>query len=247
MSGLLCFFLAGFQAVCARSDGSFPGKGSYTAWINANQFIKFGNDFASHGDMDKALDCYKKAIQTYEFDSIFYFNVGNAFSRKGQLAIAEESYRKAVDLEPDYFQAWLNLGHTDARLGRAQEAVKAFRKASQLSQNPDEKAAIEKYIMQLGEMPSVAPPLPGKDAKKMKPADSAQVLQSPQQEPKKKKVKKKKKQGEDQPNANMDTAGPGLPPAGQGPGFPPTAPAPALPSAEPGADLPPVVPGLPPG
>lgn len=153
----------------AKSDGTFPGKGSYTAWVNANSFLKFGNDFAAKGDFDKALDWYKKAIQTYAYDSIYYFNLGNAFSMKGQFPIAEESYRKAVELEPDYFQAWLNLGHTIAKQGRHKEAAKTLKKAAQFSQNEQEKAEIEKAVVQFEQMPDLeAPPSPERDSKKKK-------------------------------------------------------------------------------
>ncbi len=158
------------QPICiARSDGSFPGKGSYTAWVNANTFLKYGNEAAQKNDLDRALDWYKKAVQTYEFDSIYYFNLGNAFSMKGQFHIAEEAYRKAIDLEDDYFQAWLNLGHAIAKQGRAQEAAKALRKAASLSQNPVEKAEIEKQAAQLDALPGLqAPPAPPKEKKKKK-------------------------------------------------------------------------------
>lgn len=162
-------FLSCFQASWARSDGSFPGKGSYNAWVNANQFLKFGNDYADRGDLDHALDCYRKAIHTYAYDSVYYFNLGNAFSRKRDFGIAEESYKKATELEPDYFQAWLNLGHTIAKLGRPKEAAKTLRHAAKLSQNPDEKAEIEKAISQFELMPSLeSPPTPGKETKKSK-------------------------------------------------------------------------------
>lgn len=156
-------------ACFARSDGNFPGKGSYTAWVNANTFLKYGNEAAQKNDLDKALDWYKKAIQTYEYDSVYYFNLGNAFSLKGQFHIAEESYRKAIDYEPDYFQAWLNLGHTMAKQGRPLEAAKALKKAAELSQNPQEKAEIEKQVAQFQALPGLqAPPAPQKEKKKKK-------------------------------------------------------------------------------
>lgn len=170
--GLLSFALLSFYSLslcCAKSDGSFPGKGNYTAWVNANQFLKFGNESAAKGDLDRALEYYKHAIQTYEYDSIYYFNLGNAFSLKGQLSIAEESYRKAVELEPDYFQSWLNLGHTIARRGRPSEAVKALTRAASLSKNPEEKSEIEKNIAELKELPEEPPAYdPGETRKRKK-------------------------------------------------------------------------------
>lgn len=173
---LLCVLsvIAQMPMASGKSDGSFPGKGNYTSWVNANTFLKYGNDFAQKGDLDHALDSYKKAIHTYPYDSIYYFNLGNAFSLKGQLSIAEESYKKAIDLEPDYFQSWLNLGHTIAKQGRPIEAAKTLKRAAELSQNPEEKAAIEQSIAQFEQLPEMQSP------------------QAPEQGGKKKKEKKKK-------------------------------------------------------
>jgi len=170
--------LASFSVLsaAARSDGSFPGKGSYNAWVSANHMVKTGNEFADHGQIDKALPYYKDAINTYPYDSIYYFNVGNAFSRKAQYAIAEESYNKATELEPDYFQAWLNLGHAIARQGRFLEAAKTLKRAAKLSQNPEEKAQIEKNIVQFEQMPAMQmPPAPEPEKKKRKKKVKKQV------------------------------------------------------------------------
>lgn len=155
----------------AKSDGSFPGKGSYTSWVNANTFLKFGNDFAQRGELDRALESYKKAIHTYPFDSVYYFNLANAFSLKGQHAIAEESYQKAIELEDGYFQAWVNLGHAIAKQGRSAEAAQALRKAAQMSKNPIEKEELEKNAAQLEQLAQMQEPQesqPGKKKKKTK-------------------------------------------------------------------------------
>lgn len=167
------FFLLSLSALEApaeaKSDGSFPGKGSYTAWVNANTFLKFGNDFAHKGELDRALESYKKAIQTYPYDSAYYLNLGNAFSMKGNYQIAEESYRKAIDLEESYFQAWLNLGHALARQGRSLDAAKSLKRAADLCKNPHEKAEIEKQVLQFEQLPQMeSPQVPEKSRKKKK-------------------------------------------------------------------------------
>lgn len=173
--GLLIVVFA--PAVTAKSDGTFPGKGSYTAWVNANHFLTFGNQYAEKGELDKALDCYRKAVHTYPFDSAYYFNMANAFAMKGQYPIAEESYRKAIELESDYFQAWLNLGHTVARQGRPHEAAEALKHAAKLAQNPQEKEAIEKQVVQFEQLPQM---------------ESPQAPSKKEQQKQKKKQKKKK-------------------------------------------------------
>jgi tetratricopeptide (TPR) repeat protein len=181
---LFVFLLMNSNEARSRSDGSFPGKGSYTAWVNANQFLKFGNDFAAKGDLDRALDCYKKAIHTYAYDSVYFFNLGNAFSRKSQFAIAEEAYQKAIELEPDYFQARLNLGHTQAKLGRPLEAAATLKRAAKLSQNPEEKEEIEKTIEQFKQLPAMeSPPSPEKKKKEKKHKKDKQLQEQIMQDP----------------------------------------------------------------
>ena len=137
------------QTGWAKSDGGFPGKGNYNAWINANSFLQFGNKSASEGNLDQAIDYYKKAINLYGFDSTFYLNLGNALAIKNDFNLAEQSFARATELEPNYYQAWLNLGHMSMKLGKFAEAIDELEKASKLAPSPSDKAAIAQTISQL--------------------------------------------------------------------------------------------------
>lgn len=133
----------------ARSDGRFPGKGSYNAWTNANTLMGFGNKSASEGNLDKALDYYKKAIHTYGFDSSYYLNLGNALAMKNDFHLAEQAFAKAAELEPGYYQAWLNMAHMSMKLQKPDDAISAFKHAARLTKDKHEREGIEKQIESL--------------------------------------------------------------------------------------------------
>ena len=133
----------------ARSDGRFPGKGSYNAWTNANTLMGFGNKSASEGNLDQALDYYKKAIHTYGFDSSYYLNLGNALAMKGNFHLAEQAFAKAADMDSGYYQAWLNLAHMSVKLNKPDEAISAFKKAAKLTKDQQEREGIEQQIRSL--------------------------------------------------------------------------------------------------
>lgn len=150
----------------ATSDGRFPGKGSYNAWTNANTLMGFGNKSASEGNLDQALDYYKKAIHTYGFDSSYYLNLGNALAMKGNFHLAEQAYAKAADLEPGYYQAWLNQAHMAEKLHKNDEAIGAFKRAARLTKDQSEKDGIEQQIARLKHLSNNG--TPAEDGKKKK-------------------------------------------------------------------------------
>lgn len=149
LSALLVFFSV--VGAHARSDGRFPGKGSFNAWTNANTLMGFGNKSASEGNLDQALDYYKKAIHTYGFDSSYYLNLGNALAMKGNFHLAEQAFAKAAEMEPGYYQAWLNLAHMDMKLHKTDDAITAFKKAARLTKDKSEKESIEQQIESLNQ------------------------------------------------------------------------------------------------
>lgn len=156
------------QGAGATSDGRFPGKGSYNAWTNANTLMGFGNKSATEGNLDQALDYYKKAIHTYGFDSSYYLNLGNALAMKGNFHLAEQAYAKAADLEPGYYQAWLNQAHMAEKLHKPDEAISAFKRAARLTKDQTEKDGIEQQIARLKHYANGSPTEDAKQKKKRK-------------------------------------------------------------------------------
>jgi tetratricopeptide (TPR) repeat protein len=96
---------------------------------------------AENGQLDKAMDAYRAAIEADRNFALAYFNEGHAYAAKAQLesdaeekstadfAKAYDLYQKAITLDPDqsyFYAAW---GHTLYRAGRYQEASSKYLQA----------------------------------------------------------------------------------------------------------------------
>lgn len=136
----------------ADSRGHFPGKGSYTAWVNANVFFKSGVDWSNKGNMKLAAEELQKAIDTYPYDGMYYYNLGVAQAGAGDVAGAEFNLREATGYEKHYFPAWYNLGSVLLRQQRLAEARTTWRHAAGIKGiTPEDKAAVEKVLANLDE------------------------------------------------------------------------------------------------
>jgi len=59
---------------------------------------------------DKAIEEFKKAIESYPNDVEIHTNLGAAYSNKGMLDEAISEYRKVLAIDPNYAEAHFNLG-----------------------------------------------------------------------------------------------------------------------------------------
>lgn len=82
--------------------------------------------------VDKAIACYRKAIEVNPKYATAHVYLGGALRGKGQMDAAIESYRKALELNPKESYAYVNLGHTLWQTGILDEAIACHRKAIEL-------------------------------------------------------------------------------------------------------------------
>ncbi|HCB63268.1 MAG: hypothetical protein A2W93_11145 [Bacteroidetes bacterium GWF2_43_63] len=80
------------------------------------------NYYLGKGDLAKAQDLLKVAVEKDPNNPILHFTIGSNYDRlsldttvaeaekESMLAEAEKSYLKAIELKPDYFDAYYNLG-----------------------------------------------------------------------------------------------------------------------------------------
>ncbi|MGA2621659.1 MAG: tetratricopeptide repeat protein [Thermoguttaceae bacterium] len=88
-----------------------------------------GNAFAGHGQLDKAVDHYRKALEIKPDYELAQYNLGNALCGRGQFDEAIDHYRKAVAIKPDYVEARSNLGNALCSRGQLDEAIDHYRQA----------------------------------------------------------------------------------------------------------------------
>ncbi|MBN2473826.1 MAG: tetratricopeptide repeat protein [Pirellulales bacterium] len=101
-------------------------------FLDDHSFIRAGNEYLRHDDLDGAMEAYGKALELNPKSAEALCNLGICLSTKGMLDQAESHIGRAVALRPEDQDMQLNLGMVLARQGRCQEAVTRFRKAVQI-------------------------------------------------------------------------------------------------------------------
>ncbi len=72
--------------------------------------VNLGNLLREQGDLDAAIDSYRKAIAADAGLVDAHNGLAFALQQRGRLAEAAESYRRALELQPDHANALCNLG-----------------------------------------------------------------------------------------------------------------------------------------
>ena len=87
------------------------------------------------GQLNAAVESFKKAVKIKPDYAVAYYNMGNVFQEQLKLDKAIEVYKAAVKIKPTYADAYYNMGTTLASQNNFEGAIAAFEKA--LSIKPD--------------------------------------------------------------------------------------------------------------
>lgn len=71
--------------------------------------LDHANNAYSQGDVDKAINLYKKAALAGENPALCYFNLANAYVQLDSLPQSIVYYRACLSYAPDFFRGYLNL------------------------------------------------------------------------------------------------------------------------------------------
>lgn len=104
----------------------------------ANWFDK-GIDYFDQNNYQKAIECYKKAIELNPKYAYAWNGLGVAYGNLGNHKKEIEYCQKAIELNPKLSLAWNNLGVAYDKLGNTQKGIEYYQKAIALS--PDFAAA----------------------------------------------------------------------------------------------------------
>ena len=94
-----------------------------------------GNAFQVNGDLDKAIDNYKEAININPNYAEAYNNLGSALRGKLELNDSINSFKRAIQLKPSYVDAYSNMGEALQANGRFKEAIKSCQQAIKIDPN----------------------------------------------------------------------------------------------------------------
>jgi len=99
-------------------------------WVGNNQL---GLALVDKGQIDEAIEQYKRALQSNPAYSVSYNNLGIALAQKGQLDEAIEQYQKALEINPAFYECYNNFGIALARKGQVDEAIERYNKALEIN------------------------------------------------------------------------------------------------------------------
>jgi protein O-GlcNAc transferase len=121
------------QQKLAKKD--IPNKNIEKAsTIDAQSALQHGVEFHQAGQLDEAIECYKKCLKQQPDNVVALCNLGGALQTTGMLDDSATVLQKAVGLKPDYAGAHNNLGLTKQDQESFDEAIVCYQKA--ISINP---------------------------------------------------------------------------------------------------------------
>ena len=115
-------------------------KDSFALWSdivkkspeNAKAHMDLGNEYASKGLLDMAMEQYRSALRLKPDSADAYYNLGGAYLSKGQFDKAAEHYQGALRLRPDFAEAHNNLGAAYLSKGQLDLAMEEYLTAIKL-------------------------------------------------------------------------------------------------------------------
>jgi len=99
------------------------------------QFLNNGNNAYKRGDIEKATENYKKAI---EFDDSFYlayFQLGVLEKKMGRSKESIKYLTNVIEIKPEHFRSWFTIASVYESDGNNLDAIKNYEKAIEINPN----------------------------------------------------------------------------------------------------------------
>ncbi|MGN6716459.1 MAG: tetratricopeptide repeat protein, partial [Candidatus Binatia bacterium] len=114
---------------------------SYVLNLNPDSSIahyNLGRFLASHGERERAMTHYRKALSIRPNDAEAHNNLGLLLALNGQTGESLTEFQAAVQIDPGYGKAFFNLGRVYALSGELGKAVENYQQAIKLNPNEAE-------------------------------------------------------------------------------------------------------------
>jgi len=116
---------------------NFVWKSQLTMWEDvakkapgkARAYKGIGFEYEKKGQMDKALEIYKKALELHPRYDEVYYNMANIYIGQKKYDLAMAMYDKAIEIKPNYAMAYHNRALLYAMIGENDMAIENLNKA----------------------------------------------------------------------------------------------------------------------
>lgn len=92
-----------------------------------------GDVYARQGDLGKAVEEFKKAIEINPNYADAYHNLGNTYQQMGQFDLAVVNYQKALSINPHLWQSYQNMAAIYFNAGDFPKALENIKKAAEIN------------------------------------------------------------------------------------------------------------------
>jgi len=141
------------EAYQAILEKVMTDKGTYEGDESAARALaSMGETYMLMGDLDKASEYMRQAIELFPNDEVLAFNVGEIFFNQGEAVKAIDYYKLATTIKEDWPPPYRQLGYAYLNKGEYQLAIDSLKKFLELAPDDPQAPAIESLIPKLEEM-----------------------------------------------------------------------------------------------
>ncbi len=128
-------------------------KGSYQGDETAAKALaNIGETYVKQGNLEKANEYLKQAIDNYPEDETLAFNVGKIFFAQGNTDKAIEYFLLAIKIKEDWAPAHLQLGYAYLNKGEYKLGLESFKRFLELAPDDPQAPTIRNLIPKLEEL-----------------------------------------------------------------------------------------------
>jgi tetratricopeptide (TPR) repeat protein len=122
----ICRYLNQYEELSQFEEKANISTNPDISEIISSMFFEKGNAFGD--DSDQAIECYKKAIDSYPLNIDAYYNMGVNFLRKEDFDKSIECFQKVIDLNLKNQDAFFNMGLSYLKKEKFDKAVECYQK-----------------------------------------------------------------------------------------------------------------------
>jgi Tfp pilus assembly protein PilF len=127
-----------------EEKGSFQGSEAAAKALSG-----LGETYVKQGDLAKANEYFKLAVDYFPQDEALAFNVGEIYFKQGETDKAIEYFKLAVGIKKDWPIAHLKLGYAYLNKGEYKLAVESMKKFLELAPDDPQAPTIQNLIPEL--------------------------------------------------------------------------------------------------